>query len=850
MEDKKQNTNPIENTNETSVNSTPSENSIEKYKDTTDNSALKTEEKESAETTPKEVELTTENEPDFFDRLGKKAIWLALGLAVSIATYVYWDFLIFEKVLLFKDIGSDSINETWPFFSYLAENIREHGIVFWSHQFGMGDTMYLFYGDIFNWIVILFGKENVPFTLVYAQVIAILLTSIFGFKYLQILGLSNFVCIVGALTLSFSGYAILGSSGWFMTPQILYFTLSIYSIEKFIKKEKILLVVLSSFILASYNAILCIQIFLFLSFYLFIRQYNSEKIKKILFQQVLFTLLFLIGFFTASIFVFNYFELVFSSGRAALNSQATSLSENNPFAFLPKDELISVISRFFSNDLLGSGSNYKGWLNYLESPLVYIGLATTVILPFYSLIVKKDNHQKMNLFLILLVILSLTFPYIRYAFWGFQLNYYRIFSFFIAFILFFISINNLEIIFKEKKFNKRFLLFVSIIISVILFTDLILPQVLIEKTIRNKVFLFILFYMAIFYFIEYKKNILEIKLLFISALCIELGSLSYSTLNIRNCATKDELNSKSLYNDATNDVINYLNKIDKDKFRIVKLYSSGGAIHKSLNDALIQNYMGIGCYSQFQKKGYLGFLELNGLFDHNNNDDLKWSSKILGNPKVCSLAGAKYFLDKTPLNNFDSTIFEMVTKISDIHVLKNKLALPLFYFQEKLIKENELRKIDPYKRINYLYFAASVKENNNFGFDKFIIINDSITQNKNNLLKRANELKTHKISLKKLIPNSVELNIKTSKKEILCTSIPNHKGWSIYINGKKAEKIIVNGGLIGLIINEKGNHIIEFKFLPPKLHLSIIFSTLSLLLLLIIIKLNSKFKLLEKYYNI
>ena len=797
-----------------------------------------------AETAIKEEPIIEEG-PDFFERLGNKAIWCALGLAACVILYVYKDFIFLENTLLFKDIGSDSVNETWPFFSHLADNVRKYGIIYWSHQFGMGDTMYLFYGDLFNWFVIFFGKENVPFSIVFSQIIAIILTVLFSYKYLKELGMSNFTSVFGSLIFSFSGYAILGSSGWFMAQQTLYFIFCLYSTENFIKGKKILLLCLSSFILSSYNAILAIQIFGFLSAYVLIRQIETNGLKKIIMRQLLFSFLFILGFLVAGIFVFNYLDLVLTSGRASINSNSTNFSDSNPFKLLPTSELISIISRFFSNDLLGSGTEYRGWMNYLESPLLYIGLIT-VILPFSNLV--KGKNVLVNRLLLLFVIAALCFPFLRYAFWGFQLNYFRIFSFFLAFILFFISIRTLDSVIKQRIINKMFLLFIGIIFCIILYTDIVIPQSIIENTVRNKVFLFLVCYLVLLYLIDLKKSITEIKYALLILLCIEIGTLSDITVNNRSHVTSQDINAKVGYNDETNEAIKYLNKIDKSNYRIIKMYSSGGAIHLSLNDGLIQNFVGVISYSAFQKKGYLGFLEINGLFDEEKSEDLKWSSKILSNFRVCSFAGGKYFLDKPPLNNFDTLFIKPIFKVSNTVVLKNELALPLFYLQDKIISETDLRRIQPNKRINRLYFAAAVKNTKALDLPILSNFNDTLVDNKNNLLDRANYLNSNPVIISKFIPDLVELEVNAANNSLLCSSIPDHDGWSIMVDGQSAEKTIINGGLIGLKVNN-GRHHIVMKFSPPKLKFSILVSLLSLLVLIIIVILNSKFKLLKKIFK-
>jgi hypothetical protein len=51
---------------------------------------------------------------------------LALGL-VSFRSFVFGD-----RVLLYKDIGSDSINDSYPFLAHLSDYVRTYGLPSWS----------------------------------------------------------------------------------------------------------------------------------------------------------------------------------------------------------------------------------------------------------------------------------------------------------------------------------------------------------------------------------------------------------------------------------------------------------------------------------------------------------------------------------------------------------------------------------------------------------------------------------------------------------------------------------------------------------------------------------------------
>ena len=90
------------------------------------------------ESIPSKNGLTIEN---FFSRYGFQVF---ISLLFIIIFIVFYDFIILKKVYLFKDIGSDSINIYLPYWVHISDYLRAEGIPQWSHQVGMGQSIYMF----------------------------------------------------------------------------------------------------------------------------------------------------------------------------------------------------------------------------------------------------------------------------------------------------------------------------------------------------------------------------------------------------------------------------------------------------------------------------------------------------------------------------------------------------------------------------------------------------------------------------------------------------------------------------------------------------------------------------------
>src|SRR6185369_9469619 len=95
---------------------------------------------------------------------------------------------------------------------------------------------------------------------------------------------------------------------------------------------------------------------------------------------------------------------------------------------------ITAVMRLFSCDLMGTGSDFKGWENYLEAPTFYTGLLSLILFPAVFGFLDKRRKIIYGVFLSFWI-LPVLFPYFRYAFWLFTGDYYRAFSFFVSLTL-------------------------------------------------------------------------------------------------------------------------------------------------------------------------------------------------------------------------------------------------------------------------------------------------------------------------------------------------------------------------------------------------------------------------------
>lgn len=126
--------------------------------------------------------------------------------------------------------------------------------------------------------------------------------------------------------------------------------------------------------------------------------------------------------------------------------------------------------------------------------------------------------------------------------------------------------------------------------------------------------------------------------------------------------------------------------------------------------------------------------------------------------------------------------------------------------------------------------TMNVKEGHNDGFADFILRSVDMER-----FEEGYELlKKQSLQVEKFTDTEITGKINVAQDGILYTSIPYDEGWNITVDGKvidKEEYVAIGGALLGIYL-EKGEHTIEFKYVPQGLKTGIYLSVIGFILLL------------------
>ena len=160
----------------------------------------------------------------------------------------------------------------------------------------------------------------------------------------------------------------------------------------------------------------------------------------------------------------------------------------------------------------------------------------------------------------------------------------------------------------------------------------------------------------------------------------------------------------------------------------------------------------------------------------------------------------------------------------------------LYYTNESYLNEPDIsysyvENYDEEKIINILSSAelVSITIGSNYNIDNYF---NMYTINHEKFEEAYNILIKNKVNISSFKESKIVGNISLDEESLIYTSIPYDDGWTLYIDGKKEETIILADSLLGFKVNE-GNHKIVLKYKIPGFILGLLISIISILILII-----------------
>lgn len=669
-------------------------------------------------------------------RVLDKYAFILIGCLFLISLVVYKNFFFGEELYIYSDIGSDTLNSYWPFLSYISEMLWSGNFSFWAFSLGTGNNIFsissiLF--DPFNWILILFGKAKLPFLLPYIAALKNMIAGYLFYNYLNVINISKKASMIISLIYGFNGFIVLWGQHYHFATLMVITPLVLYGFELFLQQSKKRYFVLSVACLAIYSYYFLFMFSIYLFIYAIFRyiELNKFNVKYFLKTVAKSFILYFCGICLSAVVLFPSIYVVLNSPRISTNKLASVFSIPGTI------EYITMIFRFLSNDMLGTGTRFVGFQNYYESPILYSGIFCLVILPCFFIYSNKKNRIIYGAFSALLL-LFLAFPFFSYMFNFFSARSYR-WTFVLILFICFLAARALDMIVEKNEYKVHsiyYLFFIfgglfTIVYSLIHFNldNRIVKQLIALFTIISLLFVCYFFILKSFHKFKGKVSIVGILVIFI---VVELSSFSYLTVNKnRTLLNKEILNQKQGYNDYTVDAWNYIKNNDKEAYRIDKTYDS-----IFLNDSLMQGYAGVKGYNSLNHPSYIEFLKtLEVPFKRRNH--LNYLTGLDSRRELYALLSVKYIFDK---ENIAPDKLNLINKTGDVSIWESKYYLPFGYTYDTVIDYEDFIKLPSYEKDAALMNAFVMDKGQEESGDFSEFYRKGLTFKKVNLLDKVSKI--------------------------------------------------------------------------------------------------------------
>ena len=626
--------------------------------------------------------------------VGKHRVGIAYALVFILsAIIVFFDFLFGPRIFVFIDMGLDTCDQYFAYYTYLADALSDGDFSIWNFNFGVGIDQYTnqsWVMDPFAWLIVLpgflAGLDAIRWSVLIVHILKIcLLVALFN-KYLKYFDVSDFSRVLFSVLYGFNGFMMLWGQHYFFGTAMVYLTALLCVVEWYLHGrtwKSVAAVTLVVFLLAMFSVYTCYMVIVFGVFYAVIRiAYVLPRFKWSGFFKTLYPLVIsvVIGICLAGFaFVPTAIGLLTSSGRFESSAPLLERCINALLSFRMGGDWL-VLSRFLSNNLLFtqySDPAVMSSTNYYEFPQMAVTFVFFMLAPqFYAWLFKEERSSRRKTLaliataLIAFYFLSGLFPFVLNAFVAAS---YRS-TFVIVPLLFLVCAIAWDKAVVPARANTTALVVgllvnMGVLVASAWYTLNHGQTLLLCIAIAMAVGTLVVF--ALFMVAKSARVQKTARACLVAAACIMLLATAadgYVTNCHRDTWTKDlDYLQEGTYGADTMVAIDYIKQSDPAFYRIEKTYTE----MSGTGDSLYQDFSGVTSYNSTLIPGMAKFYsELwpeistpNGVYQ------TYWAAP--DNPELATLMGIKYLVSRDALD-FDWLV-EVETP-SKCHVYRNVLA--------------------------------------------------------------------------------------------------------------------------------------------------------------------------------
>ncbi len=791
---------------------------------------------------------------------------ITFGVVVLLCLIIFHDFILGRYYYLFYDIAMDSISTAFPGIYHAARYLRTEGFPLWSFSQGMGQNiMAASLADPFYWVVYLAGPSHAAYAIIWMEVSKILVTAAAFYHFLDLLKFNSLPKVIGTVLYCFSGFMIVGGQWWIFSTEACYLALLLWSFEKLYGENSWYFFPPVVALIAIHNPFELYTSSLVLFIYSIFRHVTSEQPKFRAFLSLVWKMIYLgaLGVLISCASLVSNIQRIMESPRVSGDfSHFHKLSSIPVFALEKTEHYVTTLLRFFSNDMMGNAVNYSGWHNYLEAPLLYIGLLPLLLLPQIFVLFKK-RKLIVCATLLLIILVPIILPYFRYAFFLFSGDYYRVFSLFAALIILILGLYVLKEVESDNCINTYVLIGTLLVLIAALyypyqtsvtnidiadgspypFSQNLQGMISLNPKIRFAVCILLCAYSAILYLYRHVEQRSFLKVLLLVVLMIEIGYMN--TVSLKDRYTLSPSNIMSYSGGDTKDAVDFIHAIDEGFYRINIDAGLTPPIQFIYNKAKILDYYGTPSYDSFNQRYYIRFLEELGIIKKEQEAESRFSRGLVQHPLLWPFASIKYHIGKDSDMSVIQLGFRPIKRIGEATIYKNGNFMPLGYTFNHYIPIGKFGSLPNIQKSLVLQKAVVVEEpvdtevaSKLNELDEFILTQNNGSYTYFQDIAHRNQNTFH---ISRFSHNDIKGTIKLDTPQMLFFSIPYDRGWSAVIDNRKTRPQLTNIGFTGFLLGP-GEHTLHLSYVPRYFFPSVVASALGLIIYLVLMVFHHKSK--------
>ncbi len=791
--------------------------------------------------------------------------FLFLLLSAS-CSFIFRDYLYGNDLMIFNDIGSDTWQQYIMNYTSIVNHLRDGSFSLWDFNNGLGINQFNF--NLFDpFLMLLYGVGVVlgpAHMLLYINVIQILKIMVAAFAFYWFLSQFSFSVLSKMITsyaYALNGFLLVWGQHYQFGTVVIYFPLMLLFCEKFIQKKKgKALFPVMVFLCGIYSVYFTYMCLAATGLYLLFRILMLDGLTwKERIQRFLLGCAEMIMGVGMSLVVFLPMAEVLLDVSSRLESDGTGLLDFLRQCFTPYSRkfYLSMLKRMFSSNLQNGYGLAKGpqqyVMNYYEDPVLFCStLAVFLNVQFLAVLRKADMTKRAKRVLYGVAALILVGTALPVG--GTVFNYFTLPTQRYTFVLMTVFLLlmawmwdymrkggklNLVLIlavtalmgwaywcgyeqagFQEYRTNILILTVTGILTAVCLTLLCFLKDTQIRNVILGVMGVVLVVNVVSEGGTNYQNRVTMKKTDVPAEVMVqetqryeEMRTSDDKEIKYRAEIEKPQDFFREMYRVDLADCLNYLKENDPTFYRVEKDYISGTVSMDSSG----QGYRGISTYNSVMNGNVKEFVETcyPELFfaDHNhytfwNNVDDNWLAAFLG---------VKYILSGN--GEPDETKYKLLDQVGSLYIHENVLDAQTAHFYTQDISEESLKEL-------------CTEENREELLGEAIALEDGTE------IGDASESQTLKSEEQETAEQNSSVTLDAPQKDSVVTGsvhaeadgyalfmIPYEKGWSLTIDGEKAELLRGDIGFLACEVPE-GDHTILLTFEAPGLKAGTIGSVL------------------------